>query len=446
MKVRCVNLAFVSAAFLAAIAMNGSSALATSPSSQLKLTQAAYQALQSGDADSAIAGYTKAMAAKSVEPEIRANALLNRALAYQQKAMHEAAIADYSTALALDVMAPKLRATALYNRGLSQQLSGSIELAIGDFTNALLLDPEFAHAYYSRGNALRISGQLLFALSDYDRALRFKHPDTGKVHYAIAMSYMALRRPIDARRELDAVLAQDPGHAGALAQMEKLGAAGENQTVAETEVDPILTGSVAVISANASTGTSQLPAAVDVPGDMQATSIPVPVRKGKKRVVDRLPSLEPASYDPADQAAVLESAPAVETEANEIVKVDDVPAIPAPEEADMNSPEPAAEPLANAPASPEEADETAAAEVPASGWMVQVASAVSENAAWSTWNKMQKRSKLLRSLKPVVVRADLGSKGIFYRVRLKGFEGQDDAKAACNKLQAGGVSCYVSKG
>jgi cell division septation protein DedD len=58
---------------------------------------------------------------------------------------------------------------------------------------------------------------------------------------------------------------------------------------------------------------------------------------------------------------------------------------------------------------------------------------------------MQKRNKILASQKPVVVKADLGSKGIFYRVRLTGFESQPNAQSACGKLKASGVSCYVSK-
>jgi cell division septation protein DedD len=80
-----------------------------------------------------------------------------------------------------------------------------------------------------------------------------------------------------------------------------------------------------------------------------------------------------------------------------------------------------------------------------SGWAVQISSADSENGAWSTWKKLQSRHKVLKDKKPNVVKADLGSKGVFYRVRLGGFDEQTAAKQACAKLKAGGVSCYVSK-
>ena len=80
-----------------------------------------------------------------------------------------------------------------------------------------------------------------------------------------------------------------------------------------------------------------------------------------------------------------------------------------------------------------------------SGWSVQIASAATENAAWSTWKKMQARHKALASKEPVVVRADLGTRGIFYRVRLVGFESQSDANTECAKLKSKGVKCYISK-
>ena len=141
MKVRRVSFAFVSAAFLAAFAMNGSPALANSSSAQVSLTRDAYQALQAGDADAAIASYTQAINSRQLEKEVLANALLNRALAYQQKSADEQAVADYTQALALDSMSPNLRATALYNRGLSRQRLNNLPAAVEDFTCLLYTSP-----------------------------------------------------------------------------------------------------------------------------------------------------------------------------------------------------------------------------------------------------------------------------------------------------------------
>lgn len=442
MKVRRVSLAFVSAAFLAAFAMNGSSAFAASSSASSKLARSAYQALQAGDVDGAISQYSKAIGAEGLEPEVLANALLNRALAFQQKGQNAEAIADYTSALDLDAMAPTLRATALYNRGLSQQKLGDISKAVEDFTGALLLNPEFAHAYYGRGNALRDSGQLLFALSDYERAQQFKHPEPAKIFYGEAVTYIALRRPQDARKALQAVLDLQPEHAGAIGQLAKLNSAADNSVA---EADDILTGSVAALSGGTVAKKLPLPKAQDVPEDVMPS---VAKNTVAKKYTDRLPSLETANYISTSEPIVLEP------ESQAAIKVEEVPAIPEPVQAETAAVN--KKPVKVAKAKPVVVDEEqianvepeveAATEVAvASGWMVQLASAASEDAAWSTWKKMQNRNKALKSLKPIVVRADLGTKGVFYRVRLNGFDGQSDAKSACGKLKAKGVSCYVSK-
>lgn len=443
MKVRRVSFAFVSAAFLAAFATNGSSALANSSAAQIKLTRDAYQSLQAGDADAAIASYTKAIKSRGLEPEVLANALLNRALAYQQKSADEQAIADYTQALALDAMSPTLRATALYNRGLSRQKIGNLPSAVEDFTAALLLNPEFSHAYFSRANALRDSGQLLFALSDYERALRFKHPDAAKVNYGIAVTYVALRRPADARKALALVLETNPEHTGAREQLKKLGAT-DSATIDESEADPILTGSVAAISGGTSAKKLGLPAAVDVPAEMQ-TALSTPKKVKAKKFTDRVPVVENASFEVAAEPKLLDG--------DKGVAIEEVPAIPAPETKKVAAVEepaaeetvPAAEPVAETAAPAAEPEiETAVTQQP-SGYAVQIASAASEDAAWSTWKKMQSRNKALQGLKPTVVKADLGTKGVFYRVRLHGFEDQSGAKSACSKLKSKGVSCFVSK-
>ena len=196
MKVRSVALAFVSSVYLVALGANIGSAFATTN----PVTSQAYQALTSGDSAKAISLYSFAIESRGLEPEVLANALLNRALAYQQQGQSAKAVDDYSAALTLDAMSAELRATALYNRGLSQQKQGYTPLAIEDFTSALMLNPSFAHAFLSRGNALRESGQYLFALSDYERALKFGHPEPARVYFGEAQTYELLNRPNDMKQ------------------------------------------------------------------------------------------------------------------------------------------------------------------------------------------------------------------------------------------------------
>jgi tetratricopeptide (TPR) repeat protein len=438
MKVRRVSFAFVSAAFLAAFATTCGTASASSPEANTALVRKAFTTLQSGDAKGAVGELSDAIASDMLEPEMLANALLNRALAHQQLQDHQAALADYDAAISLNVMAPQLRSTALYNRGLAQQKLGASTKAIEDFTASLLINPKFSQAFYSRGNALRDSGQLLFALSDYERALRYGYPDKAKVHYGSATTYLALKRPLDAKRELNEALNLNPDFGQARAQLVMLG--DENAQLQAAAADPILTGSVGVYAGGTVASKLMLPEAKDVPSELEAAFVKKPeAAKPKtlanlkpKKIDDRLP------HQAEEVVNTAEAAPA----ADEVVAVEQVPQIPAPLSRKLKAP--VAKAVVAEVAAPTPAEPSAEA-VQAAGWVVQVASAGSEDAAWSTWKKMQTRFKVLKTKEANVVKADLGSKGIFYRVRLGHFEEQNAANKACSQLKAGGVSCYISK-
>ena len=418
MSVRQYFLASVCSAFLAASAAVAGAAAATPES---KLVSQAYKALQSGDATSAVAAYTRSIESRNLEPEVLANALLNRGLSYQMLNEHERAIDDYTAAMRVDAMSAKLRAVALYNRGLSYQRLQRNAMAMEDFTNALFLDGQFSHAYYSRGVLLRDGGQHLFALSDFDKALRFKYPDVARVHFAEAVAFEKLRRPSDAKNALNLALAANPAYEPAKQRLAIL--EGRKPAPLLASADPIATAAL-------SQAPKKAPAAVAPSAEMLASSTPaakpkvVEAKASPKQFTDRVPAELPA------QARVVPAAaPAVDAGNAEekIIAVEEL------------ADDPPAKAVAKA---PEEAPAAAASQ---SGWVVQLASAASEDAAWSVWKKMRARHKALASKEPVVVRADLGTKGVFYRVRLIGFDNSADAGSECSKLKSNGVKCYVSK-
>ena len=94
MSVRKVFLASVSAAFLAASAAVSGSAAAATPSPNLVLTQEAYKSLAAGDANGAVVNYSIAIESRELEPEVLANALLNRGFASQSLNQHQQAVDD----------------------------------------------------------------------------------------------------------------------------------------------------------------------------------------------------------------------------------------------------------------------------------------------------------------------------------------------------------------
>ena len=413
MSVRSVILASVSSAFLAACVAASGPAFATEKTNEIIAAQA-YEALAAGDQKTAIGAYSQAIESQDLPTEVLANALLNRGLAYQQLGEHQEAIDDYTAALRLDAMSAERRATALYNRGLSQQKLPNLSAAVEDYTSALFLDPTFAHAYYGRGNALRESGQFLFALSDYEKATRYHHPNAAHVYYAEALTYESLKRPNNVRKSLEKAVAANPKFTQAIDKLASL----QGSVVAKPSVMAAVGGGQITMRK------PDLPKAVEPSNELMdetesdpiltaAVSAPAPI---SAKIVDRVP---------------------VETEkvvAVEVVEEDDAPAA-----AESNLVEPVVDEAV-------EISEGEPAVAPAlEGWSVQVASATSEDGAWLTWKKMKAKHKSLAASKPVVVKADLGTKGIVYRVRLAGFENQNAAKKSCTKLKSSGISCYVSK-
>ena len=443
MKVRSVALAFVSSVYLVALGANFGSALA---STNPVVTTQAYQALASGDSAKAISLYSFAIESRGLEPEVLANALLNRALAYQQQGQQIKAVDDYTAALSLDAMSAELRATALYNRGLSQQKLGSRPLAIEDFTSALMLNPSFAHAFLSRANALRDSGQYLFALSDYERALKFGHPEPARVYFNEAQTYELLKRPKDMKQMLNSAVLADANFQPA---QEKLASLGVEQTSdAQTSVaDSILTGSIVAVGGSSIIHKPDLPKGVEPPANLTEVSATVAdandenppiIGRTAKLYTDRLP---------ASDEAVAIAEPDVNSTLiarEKIIAVAEVPEIPKRVKS-----KPAAKVVVAKIVDQQddlvETASTAPVEKTVAGWGVQIASAASEDAAWTIWKNMQKRFKALGDKKPIVVRADLGAKGVFFRVRLAGFEDQGGAKSECASLKSKGVACFISK-
>jgi tetratricopeptide (TPR) repeat protein len=421
MSARTLFLASVCSAFLAASAAVSGPAAATTDA---KLVSQAYKALQLGDSASAVMAYTQAIESRSLEPEMLANALLNRGLAYQRLNEHEFAVDDYSAAMQIDAMSGKLRALALYNRGLSYQRLERNAAAIEDYTNALFLDSQFSHAYYSRGTLLRDSGQHLFALADFDKALRFNYPDPARVYFAQSITYEKLRRTGDARDALNQALASNPSYEPAVQRLAVLEGRNLPGLQVASAADQMTTA--AVSSTQQKLPAAQAPSEEVLTASAAASEPSVTeAAASKKKYTDRVPvETAEAKIVPASSAA---------EQGERVLAIEEVPAEPAAHSAQAEPSQP-------------EATEAAAADAPKiTGWSVQLASAATEDAAWSTWKKMKARHAALSAKDPVVVRADLGSKGVFYRVRLVGFDNQSAASSECSKLKSKGVKCYISK-
>ena len=373
-----------------------------------------------------VTSLTEAIESRQLDPEALAKALIDRALAYQARERFQDAIDDYSAALRVDAMSGRTRAILLYNRGLAYQRLNSQAMAVEDFTNALFLDPTFAEAFHGRANALRLSRQYLFALADYEKALSHDPPAPHLIHFGQGLTFEALQRPEDAKRAYGRALALKPDFAPA---HDKLAA---------------LTGTIAVAATTRSDAAAEPAFRPIVSGNHPIVTGAI---EGPDLVVRKVE--QPQAVAPSEEllaASDLPLPPAVEETPVE-------PEIPAPAPAaKVTLPTPVAKPAPVAkvkPAAPAplrrvvEALTTPAAKAQ-SGWVVQLSSQRDETTAWSSWKKLQASTgDLLANHEPAVVRADLGAKGIYFRLQV-GLDSRRDAQDLCGRLKARGASCLVA--
>lgn len=113
------------------------------------------------------------------------------------------------------------------------------------------------------------------------------------------------------------------------------------------------------------------------------------------------------------------------------------------------APKPVAEPVkaksapAVAPAAPTAAKATGKA---GQGYMIQLSAVRNEANAKSEWARLvKKHADVLGGLELVIQRADLGAKGVFYRVRGGWFANRSEAKAVCDELAKRNVGCLLAK-
>jgi cell division septation protein DedD len=100
-----------------------------------------------------------------------------------------------------------------------------------------------------------------------------------------------------------------------------------------------------------------------------------------------------------------------------------------------------ARPIASSP--PAGAEPAAAA---GGGYSVQVSSQRSEAEAQTAFRALQaKYPNQLGGHQPIVRRADLGDKGVYYRALVGPFASMEQAAAVCSNLKAAGGNCIVQR-
>jgi cell division septation protein DedD len=80
------------------------------------------------------------------------------------------------------------------------------------------------------------------------------------------------------------------------------------------------------------------------------------------------------------------------------------------------------------------------------GYLVQVSSQKNEAEAQASYRVLQgKYPSVLGSRSPVIKRADLGDKGVYYRAMVGPFGSREEALQLCGSLETAGGKCVVQR-
>lgn len=207
-------------------------------------------------------------------------------------------------------------------------------------------------------------------------------------------------------------------------------------------------------SADQSTVAEPPPATVDAPMPVAVAETPTVPAVADAAPADALPDAQPAGQDaisaeallpPSPDAAAPKPKPAAAARVSHDGPLDlaATAAGPAPEPAPIKrevaavSPDPATIAVPDAPVT--------SAPAPAGRAYVQVSSQRSEAAALSAFQAMQRKyPRLLGGLSPDIQKADLGSKGVYYRARVPAAS-RDVAATLCEQLRAAGGDCVIAR-
>jgi cell division protein FtsN len=81
----------------------------------------------------------------------------------------------------------------------------------------------------------------------------------------------------------------------------------------------------------------------------------------------------------------------------------------------------------------------------AGGYLLQIGAYKSQDDAESAWHDFRNRHPVVGGYQSNIRKADLGDKGIWYRLRIGSFADKDAASEFCSKLKADGASCLIAK-
>lgn len=395
--------------------MNGASAEAAA------LMRAGADAIELGHYDKAAADFSNALDSGGLMPEGRALAYHHRGIAFQKIGQQDAAIADYTRAIDSRSLPAAVLARAYYNRGIAYGNIGQNSAAESDYAKVVELEPDYAPAYHNLANLERRRGAHEAAIAHYSAAIgNMEGRDQRLPLFGRALSNEQTGDIGQAVADLKQALAADPGFdlaATKLAALEpRIAAQGMSSAPAKK------TESVATAQVLPST---IAPFQAASSGHEGGQIIRISSIGGWRTTATRFPQREDAPAAMADASTGND-----DLITGSLRPTDELP-------------EPGKEPLRLTKAEPAPAAKAPAVSVEAR-YRVQLGAFREEQLARRAWEDMSRdAAPLVGQEDPAIQKADLGERGIFYRLQAGAFGQIAEAKSACKALEKRKIACFV---
>jgi cell division protein FtsN len=177
---------------------------------------------------------------------------------------------------------------------------------------------------------------------------------------------------------------------------------------------------------------------------------PVPAQQeqlaAQTEQIEPVPVATVAIGDPAASASAPADAPATSEPPVAAAEPAPIAAPASSEEAQIAAVGPAPVAVAPEPQAAASAAVPAPGEAAGGGYVVQVSSQRSQDQAEAAFADLQQRyGSVLGGLNSSIQRADLGEKGVYYRVRVGPWTSREEAVSVCEALQGAGGTCFVTQ-
>jgi tetratricopeptide (TPR) repeat protein len=338
-------------------------------------------ALAGGQYQAAETLVTSGLSESGLDAPMRGRLLVLRGLAKQAAGSANDALVDFTVALQGGGLQGEERARALFARGLTLDGLGRLQEAVGDYTAALTHAPGAAYALNNRANVYRRQRRFEEAKRDYAAALNAATPSPQYPYFGLGQIAEAQGDAQAARDFYNRALTADPGFQLA---RERIGAMG-----------PPVEG----------------PAGL--PADTGIIILRPPPARGRHAPVNTAPPRR------AEEAQVLASSRAP------------VMTVATPS---RSSPPPGR----GAPLRPAIVDSSASREA-----LVQLGAWRSEAEARAGWSLAEEMAgETLAGLSPLIVRAEIPGRGVYYRLRVAA---EGPVSQFCAVLVKKGLACIAAR-